>query len=455
MLAILSIIFSLLVTFLTLLTVSTPNMDNSLQVFIMFLPFLVAGTVLAMAYKIFVSRSSLLHFADLVGAALGSLAIVFFINWAGAPLAVIFVSAVTLVSSVLFSLASKKKLILVISLLAIVGISLFAQFSSNLWNIQPASNQGKELQAFLSGTPGAQIVQTQWTSFGQVELVASPSDPHEKVIFVDGGAGTSLYHFNGDFNSADSIVPALRNSTMYLPYYFANKGSSLVIGPGGGVDVLTALMAGVNQIYAVDVNPGIVDIVKQQSAYDGGIYTNYSNVHVTVDDGRSYIKGSNQKYDNIMLDIPLTKTAQGTLGYSLAENYLFTTDSFTDYLNHLNDGGFLTIVAHDQTEIYKLVSIAFKVLGAQGLSPQDIMERIAVVGSSNMMDMSSLPVFMLSKTAITQAEATAIRSKASEEGFENLYSPLTLYTGLTTGTSTDTHLPHLAPVRCQSTTWFP
>jgi hypothetical protein len=444
-LAILAIFFSFSTTFLTLLAIAVPNLNTSLQIAIMFLPFLFAGTLLAMAYKLFVSRSSILHFADLIGAALGSLVVVFFINWAGAPIAVLLVSLGTLTSSVLFSLASRKKLILVIALLAIVGMSIFTQFSSNsgIWNIQPASDQGKELQAFLSGTPGAQIVQTQWTSFGQVELVASSSLPHEKVIFVDGGAGTALYHFNGDFNSSDSIVPALRNSTMYFPYYFANKGSSLVIGPGGGVDVLTALMAGVNQIYAVDVNPGIVDIVKQQSAYDGGIYANYSNVHVTVNDGRSYIKSSNLKYDNIMLDIPLTKTAQGTLGYSLAENYLFTTDSFTDYLNHLNDGGFLTVVAHDQTEIYKLVSIAIKVLGAQGLSSQDIMERIAVVGSSNMMDMSSLPVFMLSKTAITQAEATAMSSKASEEGFENLYTPLTLYTGLTS-VSTDTHLPHIA-----------
>jgi predicted membrane-bound spermidine synthase len=449
-LAILAIVFSFSTIFLTLIAISVPNLNTSLQIFIMFLPFLVAGTLLAMVYKVFVSRSSILHFADLAGAALGSLVVVFFINWAGAPIAVLLVSLGTLTSSVLFSLASRKKLFLAIAVLAIVVISIFAQFSNNsgIWNIQPASDQGKELQAYLSGVTDAKIVQTRWTSFGQVTLVASSSLPHEKVIFVDGGAGTSLYHFNGDFNSADSVVPALRNSTMYLPYYFANKGSSLVIGPGGGVDVLTALMAGVNQIYAVDVNPGIVDIVKEQAMYDGGIYTKYNNVHVTVDDGRSYIKRSDQKYDVIMLDIPLTKTAQGALGYSLAENYLFTTDSFTDYLNHLNDGGFLTIVAHGQAEIYKLFSIALKVLVAQGLSPQDVMERIAVVGGSvdemGMSSMNALPVFMLSKAPISKTQATAISSKASEEGFQNLYSPLTLYTGLSTGVSTDTHLPHLA-----------
>ena len=356
-LAILSIAFALLMTFLTLAAISVPNLDVSLQIFIMFVPFLVAGTVLAMAYKLFVSQSSVLHFADLIGAALGSLAIVFLITWAGAPSAVIFVSTLTLVSSALFSLASKKKLLLAVSLVAIVGISVFAQYSGNSWNIQPGANQAKELSNFLLNPQIAgKIEDSKWTSFGQVDLVTSPALPHEKVIFVDGGAGTSLYHFNGNLtDSTDSIVPTLKNSTMYFPYTFANKDRSLVIGPGGGVDVLTALIAGVKHIDAVDVNPGIVDIVKEQTAYDGGIYTQYSNVHVTVDDGRSYLKRSEQKYDVIMLDIPVTKTAQGSLGYSLAENYLFTTDSITDYLNHLNSNGFLTIVAHQQAEIYRLV----------------------------------------------------------------------------------------------------
>lgn len=439
-LAVLAIAFSFLTTFLTLLTVSTPNLDIGLQVFIMFIPFLVAGTLLAMAYKIFVSRSSMLHFADLVGAAFGSLAVVFLINWIGAPVAILLVSIITLISSALFSLASRKKLVMVISLLAIIGMSIFAQYSSSLWNIEPAVNQGKELSNFIyNPSVDGKIVDSRWTSFGHVELVTSSALPHEKVIFVDGGAGTTLYHFNGDFNdSTDSIVPTLTNTTMYFPYYFANKDSSLVIGPGGGVDVLTALIAGVKQIEAVDVNPGIVDIVKEQAAYDGGIYTNYSNVHVTVDDGRSYIKRSDQKYDVIMLDIPLTKTAQGSLGYSLAENYLFTTDSFTDYLNHLNENGFLTIVAHDQVEIYKLVSIAFKVLSAQGLEPFQIMQQIAVVGSGDMMNHNALPVFILKKTPITASQASLMDTKAAEMGFATLFTPINI------ATSTDIHLPHIA-----------
>ena len=428
-LAILAVFFSFAMAFFALIAVSFPNLNVILQAFIMFLPFLIAGTLLAMAYKVFVRSSSMLHFADLVGAALGSLAVVFLLNWAGAAVAVLLVSLVTLISSLLFSLASKKKLTIAITLLAILGMSIFAQYSSNLnlWNIQPASNQGKELSSFLS-TPSidGKIVDSRWSSFGQVDVVASPALPHEKVIFVDGGAGTSLYHFNGDFNSNNSVVPELRNSTKFFPYLFVDKGSSLVIGPGGGLDVLTALMGDVNHIYAVEVNPSIVGIVRDYSSYDGGIYSNYSNVHVSVDEGRSFLKRSSQTYDTIMLDIPVSKTAQGTLGYALAENYLFTTDSFTDYLNHLSDNGFLTIVAHSQEEIYKLVSIAFKVLSAQGLSTYEIMQRIEVIGNMDTMghNHSALPLFILKKTPITNAQAAFMDSKATEMGLETLYTPL-------------------------------
>ena len=427
-LAVMTVLFSLSTSILTLIVVSFPNLSTGLQVFMMFIPFLIGGAVLATAYKVFVSRSNVLHFADLVGAAVGVLAVVFLFTWAGAVAAVLLVSVATLFSSLFFALASRKKTVILVAFLAIIGMTLFVQYSSssNLWNVQPASDQGKELTSYLSNPSiGAKIVDSRWSAFGQVDLVESVAEPHNKVIFVDGGAGTALYHFNGDFNSSDSKVPELRYSTQYLPYTFVNKSNALVIGPGGGLDVLTALMGGVNHIYAVEVNPSIVEIVRDYSNYAGGIYSNYSNVHVIIDEGRSYLKRSNQTYDIIMLDIPVSKTAQGTFGYALAENYLFTTDSFTDYLNHLSDDGFLTIVAHNQEEIYKLTSIAFKVLGAQGLGTYEIMQRMAVVGNIDTMghSHSALPIFILKKTPIANTQAALIDAKASEMGLESLYTP--------------------------------
>jgi hypothetical protein len=89
------------------------------------------------------------------------------------------------------------------------------------------------------------------------------------------------------------------------------------------------------------------------------------------------------------------------------------------------------------------------------------MERIAVVGKVDEMgmgmEMNSLPVFMLSNAPINKTQATNISSQATQEGYQNLYTPLTIYESPlydlsvnpfsarnATATSTDTHLPHLA-----------
>src|SRR3990170_2679015 len=426
-LSIMTILFSFSTSFFVLIAVSSPDMNLIVASFMMFLPFLLAGILLATAYKVFISHSNVLHFVDLGGAALGALAVVFLLNSVGAVMEVLALSVATSLASLFFAFASRKKTVIIAALLALTVMATFVSYSNSLgtWTIEPSNNQEKELAGFLSDSSiNAQIVDSRWSSFGQVDVVVSPALPHNKVIFVDGSAGTNLYHFDGNFNSSDSIVPELLNSTQYFPYYFAKKGSSLVIGPGGGLDVLTPLMGGVNHIYAVEVNPGVVGIVRDYSDYDGGIYIDYSNVHVSVDEGRSFLKRSNQKFDTIMLDIPVTKTSQGTFGYALAENYLFTTDSFADFFSHLSDEGFLAVIAHNPSEIYKLVSITFKVLSAQGLLRQEIMQRIAVIGAADVHghSHSALPIFMLKKTPFNETEAMSISAKANEIGLSALYT---------------------------------
>ena len=424
-LALMSIVFSFSTALFVIIAVSFPNLNLILATFLVLLPFSIAGMLLATCYKVFVTHSNVLHFADLGGAAVGALASVLLLNWIGAIMGILALSVAMSIASLFFAFASRKRTVIVAAIVVLTVMATLVNYSNspNAMAIKPATNQGKEMESFLADSSlNAKIEDSRWSAFGQVDVLASPELPHNKVIFTDGGAGTNLYHFDGNFSSGDSIVSRLKYTTQYFPYYFAKKGSSLVIGPGGGVDVLTPLIGGVSHIYAVEVNPSIVDIVRDYSDYDGGIYTNYENVHISVDEGRSFLKRGNQKFDTIMLDIPITKTSQGTFGYALAENYLFTTDSFSDFLNHLNDDGFLTVVAHNQVEVYKLVSIALKVLSAQGLSNQEIMKRITIVGSGDNHDHSNFPIFMLKKTPINEAEAASIYAKANEIGLATLFT---------------------------------
>ncbi len=425
-LAVLSTIFSFSVSLFAFLAISASVSNIAVAAFIMFLPFLVAGTLLAAIYKLFIIHSNAVYFADLLGAAVGALSIVIVLNLVGAVLSILLVSGLISIAALIFAFASKKKIVTLVAVTSIVLVAFFAQYSTytESWSISPADDQEKELTGVLSDpTLDAKIVDSRWSAFGRTDLVELEADPHRKIIFVDGSAGTYLYHFDGDANSSMETISALKNSTQYFPYLLSDKGNSLVIGPGGGLDVLTSIMAGVSHTTAVEVNPEIVSIVRDYANYSGGIYTNYSNVHINIDEGRSFIRRDTGKYDVIMLDIPVTKTAQGTVGYALAENYLFTTDAFSDYLNHLNDDGFLAIVAHSPAEVYKLTAIAFKVMGAQGLNAQEIMQRISVVGVMEQHVHAGLPIFMLKKTPITEQQARLIYEKTNELSLPLSYVP--------------------------------
>lgn len=421
-LAFISVIFSS-ASFLIFALTSLANSNVVIDALVMFFPFLIAGVFLATIYNVFTTFSSIAYFADLLGAAVGALAVVFLLNSFGAVRGVLMVGTVISAASLLFAFGSRRKVIILIAIVNVVLMAFLVQYTArtNLSSVPFMGGQSKELEATLADQSlGARIIDSRWSAFGRTDLVELDADPHARFIFVDGGAGTKMFHWDGDLTNSSGDVPSLKYTTQYFPYYFVNKGSSLVIGPGGGLDVLTSLISGMNHTTAVEVNPDTVAIVRDYSDYDGGIYSRYDNVHVYVDEGRSFVRRSTQKYDIIMLDIPVTKTAQGSIGYALAENYLFTTDSFTDYFGHLAQEGLLAIVAHNSVEVYKLVSISLKVLGAQGLSPQEIMQRLLVVQGAGH---SGLPVFVLKKTPFTNDQISPMYLKASELGLTPVYMP--------------------------------
>ena len=76
--------------------------------------------------------------------------------------------------------------------------------------------------------------------------------------------------------------------------------------------------------------------------FSGGIYTN-PRVRIAVDDGRSFVRRTPERYDVIQASLVDTWAATAAGAYTLTENTLYTVEAFDDYLDHLTDGGVLTI----------------------------------------------------------------------------------------------------------------
>jgi len=416
-------LFSLLVSLSTAVAVNTSSLSFGGVAILFFMAFLPAGLFLATAYRFFVAHSSLLYGADIIGASLGSLGVIIFLNEFSPVTKILSLSAVlSIVAVFLTFFGNRRKAIFSGALIMLIlTSSVLLIMVSTGKEVPIGSDQGKELYNALNSNADARIVESKWSTFGRTDLVEFGNYTHEKMIYVDGGAGTPLYHFDGNFSDSNSPVYPLWNSTAAFPFYFVDtKRSALIIGPGGGKDVLVTLMFNFSHIHAVEINQQTVNIVKDFSNYDGGIYTNYSNVHVHVDEGRSFLRREEEKYDVIMLNIPITKTIQGSSGYSMAENYLFTVDSFNDFLNHLNNEGTLVIVAHELVEIYKLITTALTALQSKGQSVSESLLQMAVVGSRNH---PMFPVLILKKTAIATADTNNMFETSERLGLVPVYLP--------------------------------
>jgi spermidine synthase len=380
-------------------------------------PFGAAGFTVAGLFHRFPGRSSLLYGADLLGAAAGALAVVPAMDRFGAVNVVFLASAAAAGGAVLLGLPRRRRALPALALLVLLA-GLFATLavSGAALKVPIANDPGKELYGMLADPAnGAQVVESRWSSFGRTDLVSTVANPDAMWIFVDGAAGSAMYNLDAVLGNpqAGMLLTQHFEGAFPLPLLKpAEKKSALVLGPGGGRDVVVALLGGVKQITAVEVNPDVVRIVQQYKQFDGGIYSGYPGVTAIVGEGRNFVRTTNERFDLIMLSIPVTKSSRSLEGYALTENNLFTTQAFEDYLNHLNDNGRIIVVGHNDAEIYKLISLAVAAFEKQGASDAEAMKHIYTVASTMM------PAVVIQKQALTIAEADAVYEKAQKLGFD-------------------------------------
>ena len=115
-----------------------------------------------------------------------------------------------------------------------------------------------------------------------------------------------------------------------------NPGDVLIIGAGSGNDVSVALDQGATHVDAVEIDPGLLKIARDNHP---DFPYNDSRVTVHVDDGRAFLERTNQKWDTILLALPDSLTVVLGQGSVRLESYLFTKEAVSAYREHLRPGG--------------------------------------------------------------------------------------------------------------------
>lgn len=398
-------------------------------------PFLAGGLVVGLILKHRVEEANRLYFFDLLGAAL---ACVFFIpmtNWLGAPTAVLAGAAVAALAGVVFAWREVPWLSgPALFLVAGLSVAVLANQSWNFYDIR-----------VTKGSQQPPMLALKWNSFSRVEVEASKQAPDFRVphrpearglsakldpafqipeiqLRYDGNAATQVTHFDGDLTR----LLHLRYDVTAAPYTMRRFGKVLVLGAGGGRDILTALHMGSGPVTAVEINPLTIELMRGQfREFTGGLYDNYPGVRIVHDEGRSFLRHETEPYDLIQASLVDTWAASTAGAYALTESNLYTVEAFEDYLRHLSSDGVISFSRWffvPPAETLRVVTLGVEALKLQNVS--DPSQHFFIVRTHDIGDGGGvLCTVLIKRSPFTEDELARLRAWVSEMNFIITYAP--------------------------------
>lgn len=324
------------------------------------LPFFCSGLAISLLLTRGSSAINRLYGYDLLGAGAGCAAVAVVIPRFGGSGSVLLAAFVGAISAVCFAWKSRR---LFLGTAAIVSVVLLAlSFKGDkLIPIHVSANKSpRSIHSIYSAWNTLSFIQV-------VEFPAEGKDPAGRMMVIDAGtAATGISDLRPDVRKTLAAHPDRVEMLSTIAYVGKANPKILIIGSGGGDQVLAGLNAHASSITAVEINPVVNDIVSQRmNDFWGNLY-HQPEVHLITDEGRSFIRRSDEKYDAIISVHTISNAAVASGALSLAENYVLTREAFEDYLDHLTPDGAI-FFTRPEFQIARLLSTAREVFDKKGM----------------------------------------------------------------------------------------
>ncbi len=353
------------------------------------IPFFLAGLLLSLIFSMITERANRLYFYDLMGAAVGGVVFGFGISLLGGQGIIVLAAGLAVVAAVILEGRLNWNLAL-----ALAVTLLLIPLSSRVFRFHYSMAKRNYL-ATLN-----RIEFSRWSPIFKIDV--AKYNRLSKIIWIDAGTNQSfMTHYPKDLRYDENIPRRARLRDVSIPYLINPGGTYLIIGPAGGTEVFVALTYLPHLIHAVELDPVIVDVVKNRySAFIGHLYRN-RRVKLINDEGRSFLKRSRVKYDVIQEVNNCTPAAIASGVLNFSESYILTLEAFENYWDHLTPRGLVAIHVWGSP---RLVAIARALLRKKGIkNPQN---HIAVVGSGLLRNL-----FMLRKSEFTEEDVKTIEAQ--------------------------------------------
>jgi spermidine synthase len=390
-----------------------------------FIPFFCAANCICLTFSEYKDHLHRVYSSDLLGAGIGAVGIIGLLNLL-LPLQVLgIVGLAGLMTAAVACLElAARPLWKPWLILLVAGLLLLPVFGAEL-----KLSQFKGLSQALRVTGATQIDQRS-SALGVLTTVESPvipfrhapgmslntptGPPPQIATFTDGDAMSVISRFTGDTEP----MTYLDFVTTALPYHLLEEPGVLVLGAGGGAEVLQALYQGAARIDAVEVNPQMAGLVRNEFADFSGALFSAPGVKVFEREARGFIASSDQNYDLVQVSLLDSFGASSAGLYALNENYLYTVEAFGEFLGHLEPGGILSVTRWlklPPRDGLKVFATAVEALEQRGI--EDPGRYLAMIRSWN------TTTLLVGERAFSAHQIEKLRGFSSERWYDLVWHP--------------------------------
>ena len=401
----------------------------------MALPYVFAGVVVSLALTRSPFPTGQVYGVDLLGAALGCLAVLALLNVLDGPTAVIVAGVIAGLSSLAFSASAgaedqlrlksmpwwRHPAKVVITLLAIAIFSAMSPIGFDPIMVKGSTETMGKIGSYEKWNSYSRIRASRpYNSLPDLWGPSSRLSPDTRVpmawMNIDGSASSSMFHYDGTPNSNSYLQYDLVN----LAYHLPGIHNSAVIGVGGGRDILSAHFFGVTRITGVELNPIFINLLTRDPFYKNfSNLTALPNLTLHVDDARSWFASTHEKFDLVQMSMIDTWAATGAGAFSLSENGLYTLEGWRAFLKSINDDGYFTVSRwyspDNVNETGRMVGLATAALLDAGV--KDARPHLFVANTSN------IATLVLSRSPLTAEQLRVLHDAVRDNGFSELISP--------------------------------